>query len=225
MNDHPEIPPPPPWPDHAVTGLVEVTDEPIDFTPVPRLRKRRDGWNDLAQRAFIAAQTPPIPRAPLGTAAPRAPTRALSSKLSKLPAPGARHGWGRTKNLFGRGHSRPLTLPLPQGERCDPDCVTRGKPDVTSITSPLAGRVSAGSPHLFALPRDCSAIPHLRSVGRSYATPVSLTSNRGSTPSALNEAPQRSSVGRSNKISGSVRAANQPWRVISSSSWFSPQPA
>jgi hypothetical protein len=222
---HPNILPPPPWPEPAVTGLVEVTDEPIDFTPVPRQRKRRDGWTELAQRAFIAAQNPPRFRA-LNSARPRlARTRALSSKLSKLPAPGARHGWGRTKNLFGRGHSRPLTLPLPQGERCDPDCVTRGKPDVTSITSPLAGRVSAGSPHLFALPRDCSAIPHLRSVGRSYATPVSLTSKRGSTPSALNEAPQRSSVGRSNKISGSVRAANQPWRVISSSSWFSPQPA
>jgi hypothetical protein len=59
MNDHPEIPPPPPWPDHAVTGLVEVTDEPIDFTPVPRQRKRRDGWTELAQRAFIVAQNPP----------------------------------------------------------------------------------------------------------------------------------------------------------------------
>ena len=95
MNDHPEIPPPPPWPEPGVTGLVEVTDEPIAFTPVPRLRKRRDGWTELAQRAFIAAQNPPsIPRA-------------LSSKLSKLPAPGARHGWGAI-HQFGRRRSLPL---------------------------------------------------------------------------------------------------------------------
>jgi hypothetical protein len=39
----------------AVTGLVEVTDGPIDFTPVPRLRKRRNGWTPEAQRAFIDA--------------------------------------------------------------------------------------------------------------------------------------------------------------------------
>jgi len=54
-----QIPPPPPWPewpfDCAVTGLVDVDDEPIDFTPVPRQRKRRNGWTELAQRAFIAA--------------------------------------------------------------------------------------------------------------------------------------------------------------------------
>jgi hypothetical protein len=76
MNNHPGIPPPPPWPEPAITGLVEVTDEPIDFTPVPRLRKRRDGWTELAQRACIAAQNPPsIPRAPLGTAASRVRAR------------------------------------------------------------------------------------------------------------------------------------------------------
>ena len=55
MSDPSQIPPPPPWPEPAVTGLVEVADEPIDFTPVPRLRKRRSGWTELAQRAFIAA--------------------------------------------------------------------------------------------------------------------------------------------------------------------------
>src|SRR5438045_3940951 len=49
------IPPPPPWPEPAITGLVDVTDDPIDFTPVPRQRKRRNGWTELAQRAFIAA--------------------------------------------------------------------------------------------------------------------------------------------------------------------------
>jgi hypothetical protein len=45
----------PEWPEPAVTGLVDVTDEPIEFTPVPRQRKRRNGWTELAQRAFIAA--------------------------------------------------------------------------------------------------------------------------------------------------------------------------
>lgn len=55
MSDPSHIPPPPPWPEPAVTGLVEVTDEPIAFTPVPRLRKRCSGWTELAQRAFIAA--------------------------------------------------------------------------------------------------------------------------------------------------------------------------
>jgi len=45
-----------PWPfESAVTGLVEVTDSPIDFTPVPRLRRRRNGWTPEAQRAFIDA--------------------------------------------------------------------------------------------------------------------------------------------------------------------------
>ena len=39
--------------DTAVTGLVGVTDGPIAFTPVPRLRKRRDGWTPETQRAFI----------------------------------------------------------------------------------------------------------------------------------------------------------------------------
>lgn len=50
------LPPMPDWPfESAVTGLVEVSDEPIDFTPVARLRKRRNGWTPEAQRAFIDA--------------------------------------------------------------------------------------------------------------------------------------------------------------------------
>lgn len=50
------LPPMPDWPfDTAVTGLVEVTGGPIHFTPVPRLRKRRNGWTPEAQRAFIDA--------------------------------------------------------------------------------------------------------------------------------------------------------------------------
>jgi hypothetical protein len=55
MSTQPSFPPFPAWPEPAVTGLVEVTDGPIDFIPVPRLRKRRNGWTELAQRAFIAA--------------------------------------------------------------------------------------------------------------------------------------------------------------------------
>lgn len=48
--------PPADWPfGSAVTGLVEVTDGPIDFTPVPRLRRRRNGWTPETQRAFIDA--------------------------------------------------------------------------------------------------------------------------------------------------------------------------
>jgi hypothetical protein len=54
MTDHPLFPPPPPWPEPAVRGLVDITDEPIEFTPVPRRRQRRDGWTEVAQRAFIA---------------------------------------------------------------------------------------------------------------------------------------------------------------------------
>jgi hypothetical protein len=55
MSSKPTFPPFPAWPEPAVTGLVDVTDEPIEFTPVPRQRKRRNGWTGLAQRAFIAA--------------------------------------------------------------------------------------------------------------------------------------------------------------------------
>jgi len=47
-------------------------------------------------------------------------------------------------------------------------------------------------------------------LGASYAAPVSLASSRGSMPSALNAAPQRSSAGRSNRILVSAWAANQP---------------
>jgi hypothetical protein len=52
---HPELVEGPEWPEPAVTGPVEVTGEPIAFTPVPRLRRRRNGWSPEAQRAFIDA--------------------------------------------------------------------------------------------------------------------------------------------------------------------------
>lgn len=55
MTKRPEFPPFPEWPQPAITGLVEPGDEPIDFTPVPRQRSRRNGWTEATQRAFIAA--------------------------------------------------------------------------------------------------------------------------------------------------------------------------
>ena len=51
MSDRPKFPPFPAWPEPAVTGLVDVTNEPILFTPVPRQRKRRDGWTPGLARA------------------------------------------------------------------------------------------------------------------------------------------------------------------------------
>lgn len=55
MSSNSDLPPFPEWPDPAVTGLVEVTGGPIEFTPVPRLRKRRNGCTPETQRAFIDA--------------------------------------------------------------------------------------------------------------------------------------------------------------------------
>jgi hypothetical protein len=55
LTDRTSFPPFPAWPEPAVTGLADITDDPIDFTPVPRRRQRRDGWTPEAQRAFIAA--------------------------------------------------------------------------------------------------------------------------------------------------------------------------
>jgi len=41
-------------PPRAVTGLVDPPAElPIPFDPVPRRRRRRDGWTEERQRAFI----------------------------------------------------------------------------------------------------------------------------------------------------------------------------
>ena len=53
MSDTPPLPPIPPF---AITGLVDPPGElPIPFDPVPRLRARRTGWTEEAQRGFIAA--------------------------------------------------------------------------------------------------------------------------------------------------------------------------
>ena len=63
-----KIPPPPPWPEPAVTGLVEVTDDPIHFTPVPRQRKRRNRWtsspNAPSSPRWRNAAASPVRRAP-----------------------------------------------------------------------------------------------------------------------------------------------------------------
>ena len=71
--------PPPEWPSLAVTGLAEITGAPIDFTPVPRLRKRRGGWSPEAQRAFIAAA--------LARTRVRAHARPLRAQLCQLSPP------------------------------------------------------------------------------------------------------------------------------------------
>lgn len=38
----------------ASAGAQEYAPDPIEFTPVPRLRNRRGGWSEQAQRDFIA---------------------------------------------------------------------------------------------------------------------------------------------------------------------------
>ena len=67
MTEAPEFPPFPPWPEPAALGLVDVTDEPIDFTPVPRQRNRRNGWTELAQRAARRSQSRGSRRTPVFT--------------------------------------------------------------------------------------------------------------------------------------------------------------
>jgi len=62
-DDLPPIPDFPEWlpldgegtlfPPRAVTGLVDPTTDPLDFTPVPRLRNRRGGWTPETQHLFI----------------------------------------------------------------------------------------------------------------------------------------------------------------------------
>ena len=42
-----------PIPPPAETGLVDTTADPLDFTPVPRRRNRRNGWTADTQRLFI----------------------------------------------------------------------------------------------------------------------------------------------------------------------------
>jgi hypothetical protein len=84
MSDTP-LPPLPEWPDPAITGLVEVTEGPIAFTPVPRLRKRRNGWTPETQRAFIDA----LAQCGCITRAARAVGKTAKSAYRLLQAQGA----------------------------------------------------------------------------------------------------------------------------------------
>jgi hypothetical protein len=59
--------------------------EPIDFTPVPRLRNRRGGWSEQAQREFIAC----LQRTGSVAASARAVGRSASTAYRLLDAEGA----------------------------------------------------------------------------------------------------------------------------------------
>jgi hypothetical protein len=42
-------------PDALAWAKAETADTGLDFTPVPRQRRRRDGWSEERQKAFIVA--------------------------------------------------------------------------------------------------------------------------------------------------------------------------
>jgi hypothetical protein len=69
----------------ASQGAEENTPEPIDFTPVPRLRNRRGGWSEQAQRDFIAC----LQRTGSVAASARAVGRSASTAYRLLDAQGA----------------------------------------------------------------------------------------------------------------------------------------
>jgi hypothetical protein len=70
----------------ASSGAAEVDPpEPIDFTPVPRMRKRRGGWSEQAQRDFIAC----LQRTGSVAASARAVGRSASTAYRLLDADGA----------------------------------------------------------------------------------------------------------------------------------------
>ena len=69
----------------ASAGVDGDPPEPIDFTPVPRLRKRRGGWCEETQREFIAC----LQLTGSVAAAARAVGRAPSTAYRLLDAQGA----------------------------------------------------------------------------------------------------------------------------------------
>ena len=69
----------------ASVGVGQDTPEPIDFTPVPRLRKRRGGWSEQTQRDFIAC----LQRTGSVAASARAVGRTASTAYRLLDADGA----------------------------------------------------------------------------------------------------------------------------------------
>ena len=69
----------------ASTGADADPPEPIDFTPVPRLRKRRGGWSEEVKRDFIAC----LQRTGSVAASARAVGRTASTAYRLLDAEGA----------------------------------------------------------------------------------------------------------------------------------------
>jgi hypothetical protein len=70
----------------ASSSTTEVDPpKPIDFTPVPRLRKRRGGWSEQAQRDFIAC----LQRTGSVAASARAVGRSASTAYRLLDVEGA----------------------------------------------------------------------------------------------------------------------------------------
>jgi hypothetical protein len=69
----------------ACVGADDDTPEPIDFTPVPRLRNRRGGWSEQVQRDFIAC----LQRTGSVAASARAVGRSASTAYRLLTVEGA----------------------------------------------------------------------------------------------------------------------------------------
>ena len=117
--------PPPPWPEPPVNGLVDIDDDPS--TLESRQRKRRDGWDEPAQRAFIPApgQCGCIARCGMTHAG------ALRCQLCQLPVlrEEARRAGVRSvrrlHELGGRRASRFSACPRPLGLAVFPSCSTR----------------------------------------------------------------------------------------------------
>jgi len=72
-------------PDGALASGADIDIPEIPFTPVPRQRRRRDGWTDVRQRAFIAA----LARCGSVTAAARHVGRQPRAAYRLLDSPGA----------------------------------------------------------------------------------------------------------------------------------------
>ena len=90
-------------PADALAWTQRGEDAPdIDFTPVPRLRRRRDGWSEQRQRLFIAAL------AMCGTvsAAARAVGSTARSAYRLLDAPGADSFAAAWDTAIDQGYAR-----------------------------------------------------------------------------------------------------------------------
>ena len=101
MQDEPSEPPFE-LPSLAVTGLVDVTDGPIEFTPVPRVRRRRNGWTPETQRAFIDL----LAECACITSAARAVGMSRRSAYRLLECEGAESFADAWDQAMARGHER-----------------------------------------------------------------------------------------------------------------------